>query len=319
MRVGRFVPLLIVTATALGGAAGVGPVHAQNAVKEPGWPPPEGAACKPAKVDVEQAKTLFELGDQAWKISNFTDAIKYWKDGYRKACDKHVFLKNLGKAYAADGQYAAAIEVYQLYRVRGKPTGEELDQLDATIANLQKKVGSAPAGTATATSNATAATTTGTTATTSTGEPTGPATAAPTTTATTATTAPTNGEPATGGSRALPIGLMIGGGVVALGGGALALVENGKVSTASSNFTSLDCGIAPKRGNLALCQQYANDGNSAKTARTIGEIMTGVGVVAAVVGVGMYVLGSHDEPKQGATLQIGPGPGLAGIGLSGSF
>ena len=308
MRVGRFVPLLMVTATALAGAAGVGPVRAQVAVKEPGWPPPEGAACKPAKVDVEQAKTLFELGDQAWKISNFTDAIKYWKDGYRKACDKHVFLKNLGKAYAADGQYAAAIEVYQLYRVRGKPTGEELDQLDATIANLQKKVGGAP--TATATANGTSAPTTTATA----AEPTGTATAAPTTTA---TSAPTGTPPEGGGSKALPVGLMIGGGVVAIGGGALALVENGKVATASDNFTSLNCGTRPK--NVSLCNQYANDGNSAKTGRTIGYVMTGVGVVAAGAGVLLYFLDKNAEQKQGATVQIGPGPGLAGIGLSGTF
>jgi hypothetical protein len=310
MRVGRFLPWLMVTATALGGA-GIGPVLAQNAIKEPGWPPPEGAACKPTKVDLDQAKTLFELGDQAWKISNFPDAIKYWKDGYRKACDKHIFLKNLGKALAADGQITAAIEVYQLYRVRAKPTGEELDQLDATIGNLQKKVGT--------TATTTAPTGTGTTAPTGTGTaPTGTNTA-PTGTTTaptgTATTAPTGTVPPSGGSKALPIGLMAGGGAVAVVGGILWVVENGKVKTAAKDWETYSCASG---ANTAKCQSIASDGNGAKSSRTIGIVMTGVGVVAAGVGVGLYVMGS-DKKKDAASIQITPGPGFAGIGLTGSF
>lgn len=319
MRVGRFLPWLMVTATALGGA-GIGPVLAQNAIREPGWPPPEGAACKPTKVDLDQAKTLFELGDQAWKISNFPDAIKYWKDGYRKACDKHIFLKNLGKALAADGQIAAAIEVYQLYRVRAKPTGEELDQLDATIGNLQKKVGTTATTTAPTGTGTTAPTGTGTTA------PTGTATTAPTGTGTTAptgtaTSAPTSTAPPSGGSKALPVGLMVGGAVVGVAGAILWGVGNGRVSTASKSFSANNCGDKDKPPTGALrdqCLGWADDGSSGKTTRAAGVVMTGIGVVAAGVGVGLYVLGG-DKKKDGASIQITPGPGFAGIGLSGSF
>jgi hypothetical protein len=306
----------MVTATALVGAA-IGPVLAQNAIREPGWPPPEGAACKPTKVDLDQAKTLFELGDQAWKISNFPDAIKYWKDGYRKACDKHIFLKNLGKALAADGQVAAAIEVYQLYRVRAKPTGEELDQLDATIGNLQKKVGTTSTTTAPTGTDTTAPTGTNTAPTGTTTAPTGTNTA-PTGTA---TTAPTGSAPSSGGSKALPVGLMVGGGVVGVTGVVLWVVGNGKVSTASKSFTGHNCGDKnnPPTGALRdQCLGWADDGNSGKTTRTVGVVMTGIGVVAAGVGVGLYVMGG-DKKKDGASIQITPGPGFAGIGLSGSF
>ncbi|MGN5509368.1 hypothetical protein, partial [Campylobacter coli] len=80
------------------------------------------------------------------------------KDAYKRDCSAHLLLNNLGKAYAADGQYAAAIEAYKLYRTRGKVSGEELDKLDAIIANLSKKVPGGDTGTTTTT----APTTTGT-------------------------------------------------------------------------------------------------------------------------------------------------------------
>ena len=59
---------------------------------------------------------------------------------FRSDCTAHLLLKNLGKAYEADAQYANAVDAYKLYRARGKPTGDELDQLDQKITNLQKKV-----------------------------------------------------------------------------------------------------------------------------------------------------------------------------------
>jgi hypothetical protein len=308
MRVGRFVPWLMVTATALGGA-GIGPVLAQNAIKEPGWPPPEGAACKPKQSEIDEAKTLFTLGENAYKTSNYTDAIKYWKDGYKRACGNHIFLKNLGKALEADGQWAAAIEVYQLFRARAKPTGEELDLLDAKIMNLQKKVGvtptsTAPTGTATAapTGTATGAPTTA---------PTGTATAAPTGTATGAPTTP----PPSGPSKALPLGLMIGGGVVAVGGGVLWGIENGKVKTASNDWKTNNCASG---ANHDVCEGIASDGNSAKSNRTIGVVMTGVGVAAAAVGVTLFVLGGDKDKKKGEIV-LTPGPGFAGVGVAGSF
>ena len=77
MRARSLVPWILVAATASLSFAGAGfaPALAQ-AIKEPGWPPPEGAACKPSKKDSEEAHTLYQLGKNAHDTSNYTDAIK---------------------------------------------------------------------------------------------------------------------------------------------------------------------------------------------------------------------------------------------------
>jgi len=307
MRTRSFVPWVLVLTTSLGGL-GVGPVLAQ-AIKEPGWPPPEGAACKPNKSDDEEAKTLFKLASKAEETSNYADAIKYYKDAYKRACDKHLLLKNLGRAYEKDAQYAAAVEAYKLFRSRGKPTGEELDQLDQKIANLSKKVsgeGTAPTGTETApttTTTSTAPTGTATTSTTS--------TAAPTSTSTTA--------PPPGGGPGIAPWIVVGaGGALFLVGGLVGIGANGTVSQKQDEFDALNCstraGVIAAKGQ---CDTLKNDGESATKARTTGWIIAGVGAAAVAGGLIWYFVGSKSEKK--SALQLTPGPTFAGIGLSGSF
>ena len=315
MRIRSFVPWVLVGSFAIGGG-GIGTVLAQ-AINEPGWPPPEGAACKPSKKDTDEAKTLYSLGNNAYQTSNYTDAIKYWKDAYKRDCSAHLLLKNLGKAYEADGQYAAAVEVYKLYRTRGAPKGEELDLIDQKIGNLSKKI---PATTATPTD-----TTTGTsTATTTTGTTTGTSTA-PTTTASTTTTASpssttTTSTPSSGPGIA-PWIVVGGGGAVTIVGGILWITGNSKVSAKNSDFQALHCDNSVLRLNkdIPVCNSIASDGNSAKTTRTIGIVLTGVGLAAVAGGLVWALTGGSSAPKETASLQITPGPGTAGIGLSGSF
>lgn len=295
---------------------GLGPAVAQ-AIKEPGWPPPEGAACKPSKKDTEEAKTLFGLGKNAHDTSNYTDAIKYYKDAYKRDCTAHLLLKNLGKVYEADGQYAAAVEVYKLFRTRGKPTGEELDLLDAKIANLSKKAGATPTETApTGTGTSTAPTGTGTsTAPTSTG------TAAPTDTAPTTTstsTAPTSSPPSTGPGVG-PFVVMGAGGALTLGGAILGITANSKVSSTADEFNKKNCGKNPLAGDVATCKQLADDGNAAKTRRTIGWVVAGVGVAAIGGGLVWLLTAKKGEPAKAGQITIVPGPGTAGIGLAGTF
>lgn len=316
MRIRSFVPCVLVLSTALGGL-GVGPVLAQ-AIKEPGWPPPEGAACKPSKSDDADAHTLFNLGAKAEETSNYTDAIKYYKDGYKRACNRPVFLKNLGRVYEKDGQYAAAVEAYKLYRERGKPTGDELDQLDAKIANLSKKAQEKgePAGTTTGT-----ATTTTTGTTTTTAAPTSTDTAPTGTATTTATAVPTGTAPPPEGKKPIAPWIVAGAGAaVAIGGTVVWIVENSTVSKKQDEFNANKCAPPNVPKDRALCQSLADDGNSAKSARTVGIIMTGVGVAALAGGLVWAFTAKPEETKTAKPhFQITPGPGLAGIGLSGVF
>lgn len=311
MRVRSFVPWLLVGVFTLGGA-GVGTVLAQVAVKDSGWPPPEGAACKPSKKDTDEAKTLYTLGNNAYQTSNYTDAIKYWKDAYKRDCSAHLLLKNLGKAYEADAQYAAAVEVYKLYRTRGGPKGEELDLIDQKIANLSKKI---PGGDATGTATAPTATAT-TTASETTTAPTATATVVPTATASVAPTSTTNPPPGNGPGIA-PWLVVGGGGVMVLVGGILWLGGNSKLSKASDDFAAAKCNVPGHTTSSTVCQAFADDGTSGKNTRTVGIVLTGVGVVAAGAGLAWALVGGGK--KDSASVNLGPGPGLAGLSLSGAF
>jgi hypothetical protein len=316
MRTRSFVPWVLVLTTSLGGL-GVGPVLAQ-AIKEPGWPPPEGSACKPSKGDDDEAKTLFKLASKAEETSNYTDAIKYYKDAYKRACDKHLLLKNLGRAYEKDAQYAAAVEAYKLFRARGKPTGEELDQLDQKIANLSKKIPGGEGGTAAPTATETGVPAgTGTTTATVSAAP----TAAPTATTTTApTTAPSTG----GGGPGIAPWIVVGaGGALLVVGGFVGLNANKTVANKQDEFDSLGCGDSAKYSRLdpagqARCGEVKTEGENATKTRTVGWVTMGVGAAAVVGGLVWYFAGTGKSDKTSA-LQLTSGPTLAGIGLGGSF
>ena len=243
MRFGSFVPWLLVSSVALGGS-GVGVVFADS--NDPSWPPPEGASCKPSKKETDDAKTLYQLGNGAYQTANYADAIKYWRDAYKRDCTAHVLLKNLGRAFESDGQWANAVDAYKLFRARQKPTGDELDTLDQKIANLQKKI---PGGATTDTGATTSTTSTGATTptTTSTGTtPTSTATSTSTSTATAAPTGTSTAPPSTGNGPGATPWIVTGvGGGVALIGGILWIGGNSKVSSKATQRPSCQSWRSP--------------------------------------------------------------------------
>jgi hypothetical protein len=312
MRIQSFVPWILVGVTAFGGA-GIGPVLAQ-AIKEPGWPPAEGAACKPTKKDVDEAKILFGLGKNAHDTSNYSDAIKYYKDAYKRDCSAHLLLKNLGKVYEADAQYAAAVEAYKLYRQRGKPAGDELDQIDAKIANLTKRIPppettAPPTTTVTPTAPPVATTTAPPVATEEPPTPVG--TVAPVATNTVSTDA--SSGPGVG-----PYVLMGAGGAVLIVGGVLFLSNNSKLSSARNEFEELRCGTNPG-GFRVRCNELADTGNSATSGRNLGAGLAVAGVGLAVGGLIWFLVSGKKADPAAAQVVVTPGPGFAGLGLSGTF
>lgn len=313
MRFRSFVPWALVATTSLGGL-GIGPLltaggrASAQSIKEPGWPPAEGAACKPSKPDDEEARTLFQLAEKAENTSNYTDAIKYYKDAYKRACNRHLLLKNLGRAYEKDAQYGAAVEAYKLYRARGKPTGDELDLIDAKIANLSKKV---PEPTATVTEPTTTAPTT-----------TGTASAVPSTTTTATTTATT--PPSSGGLPIAPLVVTGLGGALLIGGTVVWIASNGTVANKQDEFSALRCSVVGRskaeiERTLDTCEKTAKDGRSAATTRTIGVIAAGVGAAAVVGGLVWFFSAKNKAAESSSAIRLTPGPGMVGIGISGSF
>lgn len=314
MRVRSFLPWVLVATTSLGGL-GIGPLFNRanaQAIKDPGWPPPDGAACKPSKADDDEARTLFQLAEKAENTSNYTDAIKYYKDAYKRACNRHLLLKNLGRAYEKDAQYAAAVEAYKLYRTRGKPVGEELDLIDAKISNLSKKVPDTTA-TPTETTTATAPTTTATTTPTTTTTTTTTATAAPTATST---------SPGGGGVPVLPLIVTGLGAAMLVGGSVVWIGANGTVSDKQNEFAASGCNVEkplrlPREVNA--CNGIKSDGENAASKRTVGAVVAGVGAAAVVGGLVWFFVAKSKSAESSTALRITPGPGLFGLGLSGSF
>ncbi len=200
-----------------------------------------------------------------------------------------------------------------MYRARGNPKGEELDLIDAKIANLSKKIPAEPTVEPTGAPTGTP-----------TGAPTGTEPAPTGTAVTTATVAPT-AEPTTPGGAGPGIApwILTGvGGALAIGGGVLALTSNSTVSDKQDEFTRLNCGSNPLPGDRSACATIADDGNSAKSMRTVGWIVGGVGVAAVGAGLAWYFLGSSggsDTKAAKSKVVVTPGPSFAGLGIAGVF
>ena len=154
MRTRSFVPWVLVLTSSLGGL-GIGPVLAQ-AIKEPGWPPPEGAACKPSKSDDEEAKTLFGPD-----VLDIVDGY-YAKKDNREASDEYLRLNPVvGQYLDWKGQriiddpllskYYGGLDFIesflkaQMYSAADKKFGEDIWDTQAIYYEIKDKGGNASA------------------------------------------------------------------------------------------------------------------------------------------------------------------------------
>src|SRR3972149_3238348 len=67
--------------------------------------------CKnqPTDSDVSAAKGAFQAGQASFNEADYTRAITYWEDAYRRDCTAHALLLNLARAYELNGQKHHAV------------------------------------------------------------------------------------------------------------------------------------------------------------------------------------------------------------------
>jgi len=264
------------------------------------------AACDASKVsksDVDRAHTVYLSGKGFLDEANLDKAISYFKDAYSIDCSVHAILPIIATAYERKGDKASAVQALQEYLKRVPNLADrDREVIERRIKNLQDQMtpvaivstapsASAPQPSATAVASA--------------------PTSSATTTAPTATA--TSTPPETEGGHTVPPWIVVGvGGAALVTGVVLYVIGSGDVTSAQN--------ACPNRTGCA--QSIADQGNNGRTLETVGGIVGGVGVAAAVGGLLWHFLEpttSSSSSTGGAGVTPVVTPGYAGVSLGGRF
>lgn len=233
----------------------------------------------PSKADEDAAKGLFQAGKTAYNEADYPRAIQYWRDAFERDCTAVLLLQNLANAYEKSGNIDAAILSLETYLKR-KPDDAEAPTIQKRIENMRrlKKDTAPPPATTTASA------------------------APPPTTAPTTPPPP----PETKGPGIWPW-------VVVGGGAVFTIVGAVQYFGGQSKITDAEDACA---GRSACPASVAEDGNSGRSQKQLGGILTGVGVVTMGAGVAWYFLA---QPKQSTALVPNVAPGYGGLSAVGRF
>ena len=262
------------------------------------------------EADRKAAQGAFAAGQGSFNEADYSTAITYWRDAYRRDCSAHALLLNLGRAYELKGDRGDAVNALETYLQR-KPDAADADQIRRRIENLKSQIAAAekPAP-APALPPAAAAV---------------PAPVVPPPSASQPAAAPPPPDTAESGrSRSvLPLIVAGGGGVVAVVGAVVLAGGMKKVSEAEEVCPSHKC---PQDVPANEAADAIEKGNAGRDQQVVGGVLLGVGVAAVGGGLLWYFLSSpsSDAPAKALsprrpTATPAIGPGYAGISLSGSF
>ena len=253
------------------------------------------------EADRKAAQGAFAAGQGSFNESDYSTAITYWRDAYRRDCSAHALLLNLARAYELKGDRAEAVNALETYLQR-KPDAPDAEQVRRRIENLKSQITATEKPVPTALPAASAAV------------PPPPAA----TTAAPATPPPAPEAADTGRSRsAVPLIVAGGGGVLAIVGALVLAGGANKVKEAEDKCPSRE----------SCPPDVAEEGNAGRRQQTTGGVLIGVGVAAAGGGLLWYFLSSpsNDPPPRTAfdlrrpTASPAVGPGYAGVSLGASF
>jgi tetratricopeptide (TPR) repeat protein len=272
--------------------------------------PPCGTT--PTAADQKGARGAFEAGQASYAEADYSTAVTYWRDAYRRDCTAHPMLLNLARAYEAKGDRAEAVNALETYLQR-KPDDPNADQIQRRIQNLKAQMPAASAAPAPAASPAPAP------------APVPLPVAAQPMQPVAAPSTPSEPLPAPSGKKAIgPIIVASAGGVVAIVGVVVMAGGAKKIQDAEAVCPNRKCDVVSTTDARYQTIADAKDkGNAGRKEVTSGAIITGVGVAAGVAGLIWY----FTMPKASAgapaanTTTFAPsfGPGFAGASLSGSF
>ncbi len=256
---------------------------------------PPYAACvtTSTEADVAAAKGAFQAGQAAFNEADYTRAITYWEDAYRRDCTAHKLLVNLARAYELNDQLTYAIRALETYNER-VPDNPEQAQSATRIQRFKERLAQQAAQQAAVTPEA-------------------PATDTPPTTPPEDTSSPEADE----GVRPIYPLFVAGGGLV------LGVVGGILYFPAQSTLTDFDERCPDRR-----CPPGVDDSeaNSARSRVTFGGILMGVGGAAIIGGTLWYFLQpkqprSAEANRQRVGSQLTPvvKQGFTGLSWSGAF
>lgn len=93
----------------------------------------------PDEVSIQGAQGAFQAGNASFNEADYSRAIFYWEDAYRRDCTAHAMLKNLARAYELNAQYEHAILALRTYLERTPESGEA-EAIERRIDNLERKL-----------------------------------------------------------------------------------------------------------------------------------------------------------------------------------
>ena len=261
----------------------------------------------PSEADVVAAKGAFQAGQAAFNEADYSRAITYWEDAYRRDCTAHALLLNLSRAYELNEQLPEVVVALQTYNER-TPNSQQREQNERRIERIIKEIEdrdavNAPPPAAEGGSPAGAATTTA---------------AQEPTAFSSSVTADTQPESTTG--RPLyPL--------YVAGGGAVLGVVSGLIwrSKRSEYLDFLDtmCPMQNANGD-AVCPggEIGNRADELESATTLPGVLAVTGLVVAAGGIAWYFLQPQNtESAQLATstarppLRLTPAVGPGALGL----
>ena len=318
----------IVFLGALLGATAAVPASAQT--RSPGSPPSPPAASpadagqgstttypscegrKPTQADTDAAHGAYVAGKGSFDEADYTTALNYFKDAYRRDCTKHELLVIIARAYELKGERSEAIRALETYLER-VPNAQDAEVQKRRIANLRTQIAAMPPA-------ATAPPSSGTGSASAAMPPASPSPSAPSQApAASGVSASTETAPVSQGpSRTHGVAPWIvvwAGGVALAAGAALLAVGLSDVSDAEK--------VCPNH-NACDNADARSKGNSGRSLETIGVIVGGVGVAAVAAGLVWHFVEPTDAVRPASAsskARVSPDvrPGYAGLSLVGSF
>ena len=282
---------------ALLGIAAAVPAYAQSA--QPSAPLSTYPTCngKPTQNDTDAAHGAYMAGKGSFDEADYTTALNYFKDAYRRDCTKPELLVIIARAYELKGDKREAVHALETYLER-VPNAPDAEVQKRRIANLKREMADAPPPVVAPPPQPSAA----------------PTVAPVVTAAPTASAPPSDESPPPERHHTAPPWIVAGVGAAALVTGAILFpIGSGKVSDAEAACPNHVC---PAGASASI-----DSGNSGRTLEMIGGIAMGVGGAALVGGLIWHFAERTTPRTQSAKPVIVPqvGPGYAGVGLGGQF
>lgn len=265
-------------------------------------------ACErtPSSAEISGAKGAYEAGQASFNEADYSRAILYWEDAFRRDCTAVKLLLNLARAYELSGKKEHAVLALETYLER-RPDAPDRAPIEKRIENLRVSLaeGTSPASPAQPEAE--------------------PRTATQSAASSEAARTPESDQVRP--RPAWPV-ILTASAAVLVGVGAVLTIDGiSKVNSlncpANGDGTQQVCDANPPLTNTP--EEETQRAFSATTERNVGiGVLAGGGALLAVGGVAWYLLW-QDGPAQSSSARARTtlvpllGPGLSGLSLRGRF